>query len=60
MKNGVYISNTARGALIDEKDMVDALKNKKVKALATDVMEVEPARSNHPYSVSYTHLSISL
>lgn len=49
MKNGVYISNTARGALIDEKDMVDALKNKKVKALATDVLEVEPARSNHPY-----------
>ena len=49
MKNGVYISNTARGALIDEKDMIEALKNEKVKALATDVMEVEPARSNHPY-----------
>lgn len=49
MKDGVYISNTARGALIDEKDMIEALKSKKVAGLATDVIEVEPARSNHPY-----------
>ncbi|MDU6791286.1 MAG: D-isomer specific 2-hydroxyacid dehydrogenase family protein [Anaerococcus sp.] len=49
MKDGVYISNTARGALINQKDMIEALKNKKVKALATDVLEVEPARDNHPF-----------
>ena len=49
MKDGVYISNSARGALINQNDMVQALKNKKIKAFATDVLEVEPARDNHPY-----------
>lgn len=49
MKDGVYISNTARGALIDQKDMIDALRDKKIKGLATDVLEIEPAREDHPY-----------
>lgn len=49
MKDGVYISNSARGALINQDDMVQALKNKKIKAFATDVLEIEPARDNHPY-----------
>ncbi len=49
MKDGVYISNSARGALINQEDMVEALKNKKIKAFATDVLENEPARDNHPY-----------
>lgn len=49
MKDNVYISNTARGALIDEAAMVEALKAGKLGGLATDVLEVEPGRSNHPY-----------
>lgn len=49
MKNNVYISNTARGALIDEKAMINGLKNGKIGGFATDVLEVEPGRGNHPY-----------
>lgn len=49
MKDNVFISNTARGALIDEKAMIDALKSGKVGGLATDVLEVEPATAEHPY-----------
>ena len=49
MKDKVYISNCSRGALIDEKAMVDALDSKKVAGFATDVLEVEPAIENHPY-----------
>ncbi len=49
MKEDVYISNTARGALIDEAAMVEALKEGKIAGFATDVLEVEPGRSNHPY-----------
>ncbi len=49
MKKGVYISNTARGALINESALSSALASGKVKGFATDVLEVEPGRSNHPY-----------
>lgn len=49
MKDDVYISNTARGALIDEAAMVQALKDGKVAGFATDVLEVEPGRKDHPY-----------
>lgn len=49
MKDNVYLSNTARGALIDEAALVDALEAGKVAGFATDVLEVEPGRSNHPY-----------
>ncbi|MBU5343393.1 D-isomer specific 2-hydroxyacid dehydrogenase family protein [Caldifermentibacillus hisashii] len=49
MKDHVYISNTARGALIKEEAMVNALRDGKVAGFATDVLEEEPGRSDHPY-----------
>lgn len=49
MKDHVYVSNTARGALIDEEAMVQSLASGKVAGFATDVLEIEPGRSNHPY-----------
>ncbi|EEH15909.2 hypothetical protein PABG_05996 [Paracoccidioides brasiliensis Pb03] len=42
MKNGVIIVNTARGALIDEKALVGALKSGKVQSVGLDVYEHEP------------------
>lgn len=43
MKDGVVIVNTARGALINEKDLVTALENGKVGSAGLDVYENEPA-----------------
>ena len=42
MKNGVVIVNTARGALIDEKALVEALDSGKVSTAGLDVFENEP------------------
>lgn len=42
MKDGVIIVNTARGALINEKDFVKALDSGKVASAGLDVFEKEP------------------
>lgn len=42
MKDGVVIVNTARGAVIDESALIDALKSGKVRAAGLDVYEHEP------------------
>ncbi len=41
MKNGVYIINTSRGALIKSEDLLNALKSHKVGAAGLDVYEEE-------------------
>lgn len=42
MKDGVVIVNTARGAVIDEKALIAAVKSGKVRAAGLDVFEFEP------------------
>jgi D-3-phosphoglycerate dehydrogenase len=42
MKDGVVIVNTARGALVNEKDLVAALDSGKVASVGLDVFENEP------------------
>ncbi len=46
MKTGVRIINCARGGLIVEKDLAEALKSGKVAGAGIDVFEVEPATEN--------------
>jgi D-3-phosphoglycerate dehydrogenase len=47
MKDGVRIINCARGGIVNEQDIFEALKSGKVAAAAFDVFEKEPAE-NHP------------
>ena len=42
MKAGVVLINAARGGVIDESALIDALNNGKVRAAALDVFENEP------------------
>jgi D-3-phosphoglycerate dehydrogenase len=46
MKSGVRIINCARGGIVNEKDLYDALVEGKVAGAALDVFEKEPAENN--------------
>lgn len=46
MKKGVRLVNVARGGIVDEKALYDALKSGQVKAAALDVFEKEPCESS--------------
>jgi D-3-phosphoglycerate dehydrogenase / 2-oxoglutarate reductase len=48
MKNGVMIVNCARGGIIHEQDLYEALKTNKIAAAAFDVFEKEPVNPDHP------------
>jgi D-3-phosphoglycerate dehydrogenase len=43
MKNGAAVINTARGGIIDEKAIIEALENNKLSFAAIDVFEKEPS-----------------
>lgn len=48
MKKGVWIINTARGGLVNEKDVRDALISGQIGAFAADVVSVEPIEKTNP------------
>lgn len=48
-KKGVRIVNCARGALINDEDLVIALKSGHVEAVALDVFNEEPLPKSHPF-----------
>ncbi|HZY50936.1 MAG TPA: phosphoglycerate dehydrogenase, partial [Devosia sp.] len=63
MKDGVRIINCARGGLVDEKALYDALKSGKVAGAAFDVFVEEPAQNNPlfelPNFIATPHLGAS-
>jgi D-3-phosphoglycerate dehydrogenase len=60
MKNGVILVNAARGGVVDEKALLDALNSGKVKAAAIDVFAKEPLQDwtlvDHPNVLAAPHI----
>ena len=48
MRPGVILINTARGAMVDEAAMIDALKSGHIRHAGLDVFNIEPLPLDHP------------
>jgi phosphoglycerate dehydrogenase-like enzyme len=49
MKTTAYLINAARGPLVDEAALIDALREHRISGAALDVYDVEPLPPNHPF-----------
>ena len=48
MKRSAFLINTARGGLVDEPALIDALRTGRIAGAAIDVISEEPPRAEHP------------
>jgi phosphoglycerate dehydrogenase-like enzyme len=49
MKPSAYLINLARGGVVNEDDLIQALESQTIQAAALDVFDVEPLPSEHPF-----------
>ncbi|OGU39603.1 MAG: 3-phosphoglycerate dehydrogenase [Ignavibacteria bacterium GWB2_35_12] len=59
MKKGVIVINCARGGVVSEKDLLDALNNGTVAAAGIDVFETEPPSEAQKELINHPRVSVS-
>lgn len=59
MKKSAFFINTSRGAVIDEKALIGALRNNDIAGAALDVYESEPLAENHPFITELNNIVIT-
>ncbi|MGL4608045.1 MAG: 2-hydroxyacid dehydrogenase [Eubacteriaceae bacterium] len=59
MKSTAYFINSSRGAILDEKALIQALREKRIAGAAFDVYEKEPLAVNHPYVAELDNVVIT-
>ena len=55
MKPGVIFVNTARGAIVDEEAMIEALKSGHIRHAGLDVFNIEPLPADIPDETAQRH-----
>lgn len=50
MKPNAMLINTARGGIVDENAVLQAIQSGKLAGYAADVLEIEPVQPNHPFN----------
>ena len=59
MKPTAYFINTSRSAILDERALIEALRERRIAGAALDVYEKEPIVSNHPFITELDNVVIT-